>query len=105
VISLSVQAVFHLMTGLERSIQKISRSRRCCSIIKMSSVFQPSRKTILTMRYNYLYSEKELKEFVAPIKDVARRAETTFVFFNNCHAGKAMKNAQMMKEMLNETGS
>jgi uncharacterized protein YecE (DUF72 family) len=40
------------------------------------------------MRYDYLYSEKELKEFVEPIKDVARRAETTFVFFNNCHAGK-----------------
>jgi uncharacterized protein YecE (DUF72 family) len=57
------------------------------------------------MRYNYLYSEKELKEFVAPpIEDVARHAETTFVFFNNCHAGKAMKKAQMMEELLNETG-
>jgi uncharacterized protein YecE (DUF72 family) len=72
--------------------------------MKMSSVFQFSRYTILTMRYNYLYSEKELKEFVAPIKDVARRAERTLVFFNNCHAGKAVKNAQMMKKLLNETG-
>ena len=56
------------------------------------------------VRYDYLYSEKELKEFVAPIKDVARRAETTLVFFNNCHAGKAVKNAQMMKKLLNEAG-
>ena len=55
------------------------------------------------VRYDYLYSEKELKEFVAPIKDVARRAETTLVFFNNCHAGKAVKNAQMMKKLLHET--
>jgi uncharacterized protein YecE (DUF72 family) len=55
------------------------------------------------MRYDYLYSEKDLKEFVAPIKDVAHRAETTFVFFNNCHAGKAVKNAQMMKKLLHET--
>jgi uncharacterized protein YecE (DUF72 family) len=54
------------------------------------------------VRYNYLYPEKELREFVAPIQDVARRAETTFVFFNNCHAGKAVKNAQMMKELLHE---
>jgi len=45
-----------------------------------------------------------LKEFVAPIKDVARRAETTLVFFNNCHAGKAVKNAQMMEKLLNEAG-
>ena len=56
------------------------------------------------VRYNYLYSEEELREFVEPIKDVASRAETTFVFFNNCHAGKAVKNAQMMKELLHETG-
>jgi uncharacterized protein YecE (DUF72 family) len=58
----------------------------------------------LEVRYNYLYSEKELREFVKPIKDVAGRAETTFVFFNNCHAGKAVKNAQMMKELLGVAG-
>lgn len=56
------------------------------------------------VRYDYLYTEKELKEFVEPIKDIAGRAETTFVFFNNCHAGKAVKNATMLKDMLRETG-
>ena len=54
----------------------------------------------LEVRYNYLYSESELRQFVAPIKDIARRASTTYVFFNNCHAGKAAKNALMMIEML-----
>jgi uncharacterized protein YecE (DUF72 family) len=56
------------------------------------------------VRYDYLYSDKELKEFVQPIHDVARKAEKTFVFFNNCHLGKAAKNARVMKELLNETG-
>jgi uncharacterized protein YecE (DUF72 family) len=37
---------------------------------------------------------------VAPIRDIACRASTTYVFFNNCHAGKAVKNALMMIEML-----
>jgi uncharacterized protein YecE (DUF72 family) len=54
------------------------------------------------VRYDYLYSETELREFVKPIQDIALRAKTSFVFFNNCHLGKAAKNARMMKELLNE---
>lgn len=54
------------------------------------------------VRYDYLYTEKELRAFVAPISDVARRAKATFVFFNNCHAGKAVRNALTMMEMLKE---
>ena len=57
-------------------------------------------KEPLEVRYDYLYSEKELRQFVVPIRDIARRASTTYVFFNNCHAGKAVKNALMMIEML-----
>lgn len=54
------------------------------------------------VRYNYLYTEKELRKFVEPIQDIGRKAETTFVFFNNCHLGKAVKNAHMMKGFLSE---
>jgi uncharacterized protein YecE (DUF72 family) len=58
-------------------------------------------KEPLEVRYDYLYSRNELKEFVAPIKDIARKASVTYVFFNNCHAGKAAKNALMLNEILN----
>ncbi len=54
------------------------------------------------VRYDYLYSEKELEAFAGPIADIARGAKETFVFFNNCHAGKAVKNALMMIELLRE---
>jgi uncharacterized protein YecE (DUF72 family) len=54
----------------------------------------------LEVRYDYLYSEKELVQFIAPIRDIGKRAANTFVFFNNCHAGKAARNALMMIEML-----
>jgi len=54
------------------------------------------------VRYNYLYSEGELKEFIAPVREIASQAKTTFVFFNNCHLGKAVKNALMLKEMLKQ---
>jgi uncharacterized protein YecE (DUF72 family) len=51
-------------------------------------------------RYDYLYSEEELREWVAKITEMARKAKKTFVFFNNCHAGQAARNARLMKELL-----
>jgi uncharacterized protein YecE (DUF72 family) len=51
-------------------------------------------------RYDYLYSEDELKEWVAKIKSMVREATKTYVFFNNCHAGQAARNAALMKQLL-----
>lgn len=51
-------------------------------------------------RYNYLYSEEELKKFVPDIEKMARSGLNTLVFFNNCHAGSAARNALMMKKFL-----
>jgi len=55
-----------------------------------------------SVRYNYLYSEAELKEFVPDIKDVSKKTAKTLVFFNNCHAGSAAKNAAQMVKLLVE---
>jgi uncharacterized protein YecE (DUF72 family) len=57
----------------------------------------------IDVRYDYLYSADELAGFVVPVKAVAEKATTTFVFFNNCHAGKAAVNARTFKAMLSET--
>jgi uncharacterized protein YecE (DUF72 family) len=51
-------------------------------------------------RYDYLYSEAELKEWVAKIRTMSQKAKKTFVFFNNCHAGQAARNAKLMKDLL-----
>lgn len=50
-------------------------------------------------RYNYLYRDDELAGFVPAIKDLSKAAGG-FVFFNNCHAGAAARNALMIKRML-----
>lgn len=55
-----------------------------------------------SVRYDYLYSEKELKEFIPDIKEVSQKAPKTFIFFNNCHAGSAAKNAVQMAKLLAE---
>lgn len=53
-----------------------------------------------SMRYAYLYSDDELTEFVPHIKTSASRATETYVMFNNCHGGFAMRNAERMKTLL-----
>lgn len=52
-------------------------------------------------RYDYLYSEDELKEWLLLVKEVAEKASSdTYLFFNNCHMGQAVKNARMMRDLI-----
>jgi uncharacterized protein YecE (DUF72 family) len=55
-----------------------------------------------SVRYDYLYNEAELKEFVPDIQDISSKTTKTLVFFNNCHAGSAAKNAAQMAKLLAE---
>jgi uncharacterized protein YecE (DUF72 family) len=52
-----------------------------------------------SLRYSYLYSEDELKEFVPPIQSNDKKTKVTYAMFNNCHGGFAMRNALRLKEM------
>ncbi len=56
-------------------------------------------------RYDYLYSDTELREWVHKIRQLVQETRTTYVFFNNCHAGKAPANAQALKDLLAQFGS
>lgn len=49
-------------------------------------------------RYDYLYTPEELRSFLPGIKHISGITSKTIVMFNNCHAGKSVKNAI---EMLN----
>ncbi len=51
-------------------------------------------------RYDWNYSDSELSEWLPRLAAMDNRAEVTYLFFNNCHAGQAIKNALRMREML-----
>ncbi len=51
-------------------------------------------------RYDYLYSEEELEEWIPAILEAARRAKMTFIFMNNCHRGKSAINAVQLQRRL-----
>jgi len=58
-----------------------------------------------SIRYNYLYSEEELKEFLPSITMITANTKKLLIFFNNCHGGAAAKNALMMIKLLKESGA
>jgi uncharacterized protein YecE (DUF72 family) len=53
-------------------------------------------------RFNYLYGEEELAEWVGPLHHLAREAQTTYVMFNNCFADYAPRNARQMMLLLQQ---
>lgn len=56
------------------------------------------------LRYDYDYQPEELKEWIRKIGELAQQARRTYLFFNNCHAGQAARNAKLMKELLKQEG-
>ena len=59
------------------------------------------KKGISTVeRFNYLYSEDELKEWVLRIREMAAKARQLHVLFNNCYEDKATTNASQIKIMV-----
>ncbi len=54
-------------------------------------------------RYDYLYSEKELEEWVPRIEKLAAKTRTTFVSMNNHYLGQAVVNGRMLRDMLQKT--
>ena len=52
------------------------------------------------LRFNYLYSEDELEEFVQPMQALAEQSKQVHAMFNNCYEDKAQTNAKQFLEML-----
>jgi uncharacterized protein YecE (DUF72 family) len=53
-----------------------------------------------SLRYDYLYSEEELKIFVPHLMAANEKAKVVFAMFNNCHGASAIRNARRMQELI-----
>lgn len=51
-------------------------------------------------RYDYLYSDEELREWTPRIRELADKTEKLFVFFNNHANAQAVTNAKMLINLL-----
>jgi len=50
-------------------------------------------------RFNYLYSEEELRDLAFKMKELASRTQQLHVLFNNCYDDKAVRNASQIRMM------
>ncbi len=55
-------------------------------------------------RYDYLYSEEELGEWVDKVADMSAKAQQVYVVFNNHYQAQAVQNALQFTEMLKDAG-
>jgi uncharacterized protein YecE (DUF72 family) len=63
-------------------------------------------------RFDYLYGEDELREWVEPLRELAGQAQEAYAFFNNNRwnetdrgtVAQAPTNAEMLRELLEEAG-
>lgn len=53
-------------------------------------------------RYDWDYTDEELRGWLPRLATMTERADETYLFFNNCHAGQAVKNAVIMKELMRQ---
>jgi len=51
-------------------------------------------------RYDYLYTEGELAEWLPRLRGLAAETQRAYVFFNNHVRGQAVSNAQMLAGLL-----
>jgi uncharacterized protein YecE (DUF72 family) len=56
-------------------------------------------------RYDWDYSREELEEWLGKLRDLASATRVTYVFFNNCYMGRAVKGARLLQKILGLTGS
>ena len=53
-----------------------------------------------SLRYDYSYTAEELEVWQKKIENVKSKVKKMYVFFNNCHQGKAVSNAQQFMRLL-----
>jgi uncharacterized protein YecE (DUF72 family) len=65
--------------------------------------FSDDETTASFERYNYLYSEEELRPWAARVEKVAKEARDVYVITNNHYQGKGVVNALQLISMLKES--
>ncbi len=54
-------------------------------------------------RYDYLYSGKEIVTWANKLRSLSEDVKRCYVFFNNCHMGKAALNAADMQKLMEDS--
>ncbi len=89
--------------GFKSSVPPVSEATSDLGLIRFhgrNSEMWEKRGAGVAERFNYLYNDVELREWVPRIRDLADRTRQLHVLFNNCHEDKAVTNARQIRLLL-----
>lgn len=92
--------------GLKSSVPPVAEVTSKFAMVRFHGRSQENweSKTVpATEKFNYLYSEDELREWVPKIQRMADDADELHVIFKNKHADFPVRNAERMRELLGLT--
>ena len=92
--------------GLKSSVPPVAEVTAPLGIIRFhgrNSETWEMKDIMATERFNYLYREDELNEWIPKIRDMADDTKELHIIFKNKHADFPVSNAVRMKELLGLT--
>jgi Uncharacterized conserved protein len=70
------------------------------AVVRMHGHSEKWTSKEIAEKFGYKYSDSELDEWAARLRDLAGQAEVTHVLFNNCYRDWAHVNAQQLTALL-----
>jgi|YelNatPaOPRAMG01_1025707.scaffolds.fasta_scaffold75486_2 uncharacterized protein YecE (DUF72 family) len=89
--------------GFKSSMPPIAEATSDIAIIRFhgrNTEMWEKRGATVAQRFNYLYSEDELRDWVPKIQELASKTRQLHVLFNNCYQDKAVTNARQVAFMV-----
>jgi len=89
--------------GFKSSLPPIAEATSDIGLVRFhgrNSEMWEKKGASVAERFNYLYDEGELQEWVPKMRELASRTRQLHVLFNNCYQDKAVRNASQVHQML-----
>jgi len=89
--------------GFASSVPPLSEATADVAVVRLhgrNREMWERRGATTAERFDYLYSEDELKEWVSPVERLAAETREVHVLMNNCVRDKAVVNAGQMRALL-----
>lgn len=89
--------------GFRSSVPPVTAVTAPIAVLRMhgrNAATWEKRAATAAERFDYLYSEEELREWVPRIRRLAEEAREVHVLMNNCHRDYSVRNARQIGEML-----
>jgi uncharacterized protein YecE (DUF72 family) len=88
--------------GHKSSIPPIAAATADLAVVRFHGHSEKWTSKDIHEKFGYLYSEKELAEWVPKLKELAAETQQTHVLMNNCYSDYAQRNAATLIELLGE---